>query len=840
MRDRNDTRRADGFEALEPRVLFNGDISILPLGDSITASSGSNFSYRYYLWERLVNDGVDFDFVGNEDTNRGSTPNWPSVNGQSFDRDHEGHSGHRVDRINDKLPGFLSHYTPDIALVHLGTNDIIQGQSASSTADELRTTIALLRQDNPDVTILLSQIIPLDRTHGERVDELNALLPGIVNDLSTGQSQIVLVDQNTGFDVDDDTYDGIHPDRSGEELMALRFYEALDGFLDSAPSQNSRPNANAGADQTLTDSNNNGTVTFRLDGGSSSDSDGSIASYVWRINGSTVGTGARPSVSVGIGTHSVQLTVTDNNGSTDTDTVTLRALAPTAPPQNNTAPSVNAGPDRTSVTSNGRVTLSGSVSDADGDNLSTSWSVVSAPGSVSFANASSPTTQATLTGEGTYVLRLTANDGQSSRSDNVEITIISPTSPPGGGGGGSSNNAPSVNAGPDRVSFTSNGRVTLAGSASDPDADNLSTTWSVVSAPGTVVFADANDPRSQATLIGDGVYVLRLTASDGTTSRSNDVEISINPSSPPSGGGGGGSSNSSPQVNAGPDRVSYTSNGRVTLAGSASDVDGDNLTTSWSVISAPGGVVFADATDPTTQATLSGDGVFVLRLTVSDGTVTRTDDVEISINPTSPPSGGGGGGGSSNSSPQVNAGPDRVSFTSNGRVTLAGSASDPDGDNLTTTWSVVSASGTVAFANASDVRSQATLTGDGDYVLRLTVSDGTTTRSDDVRISINPTAPPPGGGSNTAPSVNAGPSRVSVTNNGRVTLAGSVSDPDGDAVTTTWSVVSSPGAISFDDINAPNSQATLFSAGTYILRLTASDGNFTRTDDVSITIQRPV
>ncbi|MEM9414674.1 MAG: PKD domain-containing protein [Planctomycetota bacterium] len=836
MRDGNQTHRADGFEALEPRVLFNGDISILPLGDSITASSGSNLSYRYYLWERLVNDGVDFDFVGTQDTNRGSTPSWPSVGGQSFDRDHEGHSGRRVDQINGDLPDYLSNYTPDIALVHLGTNDIIQGQSASSTAQELRTTIALLRQDNPDVTILLSQIIPLDRTHGERIDQLNALLPGIVNDLSTSRSRIVLVDQNTGFDVNADTYDGIHPDRSGEERMALRFYEALDGFLDSGPSSNSNPNANAGPDQTLTDSNNNGTVTFRLDGSASQDPDGSIASYVWRVNGATVGTGVRPSVSLGIGTHTVVLTVTDNNGATNTDSVTLRALEPATPPPSNTAPSVNAGPDRTSITSNGRATLAGSVSDADGDSLSTSWSVVSAPGSVSFANASSPTSQVTLTGDGTYVLRLTASDGQSTRSDDVSITIVSPGSQPPSGGG--SNTAPSVNAGPDRVSFTSNGRVTLAGSASDADGDNLTTTWSVVSAPGSVVFANRNSPTSQATLTGDGVYVLRLTASDGTTSRSDDVEISINPASPPPGGGGGGS-NTSPTVNAGPDRVSFTSNGRVTLAGSASDADGDNLTIRWSVVSAPGSVTFADPTRLNSQATLTGDGVYVLRLTVSDGTVTRTDDVEISINPATPPSGGVGGGGGSNTAPAVNAGPDRVSFTSNGRVTLAGSASDADGDNLSAQWSVVSAPGSVTFADASDPTSQATLTGDGVYVLRLTVSDGTTTRSDDVEISINPTTPPPGGGSNTAPSVSAGPDRVSVTNNGRVTLAGLVSDADGDPLSTRWSVVSAPGAVAFDNLNDPNTQATLFSAGTYILRLTASDGNVSRSDDVSITIQRP-
>ncbi|MFI4860268.1 MAG: PKD domain-containing protein, partial [Phycisphaerales bacterium JB063] len=562
MRDHDNHHRADGFEALEPRVLFNGDISILPLGDSITASSGSNLSYRYYLWERLLDAGVDFDYIGTESTNRGSTPNWPSHLGQQFDRNHEGHSGFRVDQINDALPGYLSNYTPDIALVHLGTNDFLQSQSAASTINEMRTTISLLRADNPDVTIFISQIIPLDRAQGGLVDEFNAMLPALVSELSTLQSRIYVVDQNTGFDVDTDTYDGIHPDQSGEQLMALRFYEALDAFFATSPTFNSAPTANAGPNQTVTDSNNDGSVTFSLDASGSSDGDGSIVSYVWRINGVTVGTGINPSITLAPGTHYAVLTVTDDDGATDSDAVTLNAVA-SNPPAGNTAPTVNAGPDRTSVTSNGRVTLAGSVGDADGDNLTSVWSVVSAPGSVNFDNINSPTSQVTLTGEGTYVLRLTTTDGQASRSDNVSITIVSPDSPPPGGGGGGSNTAPVVNAGPDRVSYTSNGRVTLAGSVSDVDGDNLSTQWSVVSAPGTVSFADSTSPTSQATLTGDGVYVLRLTVSDGTVTRTDDVEISINPVTPP---GGGGGSNTAPSVSAGPDRVSVTSNGRVTLA----------------------------------------------------------------------------------------------------------------------------------------------------------------------------------------------------------------------------------------------------------------------------------
>ena len=52
-------------------------------------------SYRYFLWKKLIDAGVDFDFVGSMNTqldtySKGETPQ-PDYKGQSFDKDHEGH-----------------------------------------------------------------------------------------------------------------------------------------------------------------------------------------------------------------------------------------------------------------------------------------------------------------------------------------------------------------------------------------------------------------------------------------------------------------------------------------------------------------------------------------------------------------------------------------------------------------------------------------------------------------------------------------------------------------------------------------------------------------------------
>ena len=90
------------------------------------------------------------------------------------------------------------------------------------------------------------------------------------------------------------------------------------------------------------------------------------------------------------------------------------------------APTVSAGSDA-SVPVSQAASLDGNVSDDGLPNppgtVTTTWSLVSGPGNVSFADASSSDTTATFTAAGSYVLRLTANDSELQASDDVVITV---------------------------------------------------------------------------------------------------------------------------------------------------------------------------------------------------------------------------------------------------------------------------------------------------------------------------------------------------------------------------------------------------------------------------------
>jgi hypothetical protein len=88
----------------------------------------------------------------------------------------------------------------------------------------------------------------------------------------------------------------------------------------------------------------------------------------------------------------------------------------------NEPPVVDAGPDQT-VTLPDDAVLDGTVSDDPGQTLSVLWIEVSGPGTVTFADASTEDTTASFSVAGTYVLRLTANDGELSASDETTISV---------------------------------------------------------------------------------------------------------------------------------------------------------------------------------------------------------------------------------------------------------------------------------------------------------------------------------------------------------------------------------------------------------------------------------
>jgi len=93
-------------------------------------------------------------------------------------------------------------------------------------------------------------------------------------------------------------------------------------------------------------------------------------------------------------------------------------------------------------------------------------------------------------------------------------------------GRSSGNYAPGVDAGPE-MHVTLPSTPSMAGVATD-DGGAPTVTWTHVDGPATAVFADSSVPTTTVTFPAAGRYVLRLTASDGAKSSSDEVTVLVN------------------------------------------------------------------------------------------------------------------------------------------------------------------------------------------------------------------------------------------------------------------------------------------------------------------------
>jgi lysophospholipase L1-like esterase len=201
----------------------NGGVRVMPLGDSITDGLNVPGGYRINLWKRLATGGYTVDFVG-------SGFNGPAALG---DHDHEGHSGWRIDQLDANVVGWLQNSNPRIILLHIGTNDI--NQNYVNAPARLSALIRKIRANAPLVELFVAQITPVsDPTRESRVQIYNSAIPGIV---AQNGARTHLVDMHSAITTAD-LADGVHPNSTGYDKMAARWFSALEsvpGSLETSP-----------------------------------------------------------------------------------------------------------------------------------------------------------------------------------------------------------------------------------------------------------------------------------------------------------------------------------------------------------------------------------------------------------------------------------------------------------------------------------------------------------------------------------------------------------------------------------------------------------------------------
>ena len=212
---------------------FVPNSKILMLGDSIT--NGFPFTYRYVLNNLMKNNALSFQFVGTQNSNPASYPG-------SWDMTHEGYNGATTNFHKTELPGWLQQYTADIALIHLGTVDILNYSGDNKSLSELNKSqenlssiIDLLRGDNPNIKIYLAKILPVaspsidQGLQNDMISVWHDLVQITANSKNTAQSPIRVVDFFSGFTTTD-LYDGVHPARQTSDRMGQIWFDVLTEF----------------------------------------------------------------------------------------------------------------------------------------------------------------------------------------------------------------------------------------------------------------------------------------------------------------------------------------------------------------------------------------------------------------------------------------------------------------------------------------------------------------------------------------------------------------------------------------------------------------------------------
>jgi acyl-CoA thioesterase-1 len=150
-----------------------------------------------------------------------------------LDLDHQAIGGGNSRLIHIELPAWLTQNQPDVALVYLGINDFYDDVPPEETLLNLDAIIDLLRQVNPQVQVLLAQIMPGVGVESE-VAALNYEIAELAARLDSAESPIEVVDMASGVDVERDLIDGVHPSDEQSSEMASRWAQALTPRLGDA------------------------------------------------------------------------------------------------------------------------------------------------------------------------------------------------------------------------------------------------------------------------------------------------------------------------------------------------------------------------------------------------------------------------------------------------------------------------------------------------------------------------------------------------------------------------------------------------------------------------------
>ncbi|MEV0528507.1 SGNH/GDSL hydrolase family protein [Streptomyces sp. NPDC050439] len=209
------------------------------VGDSMTIGSAGEHTWRYRMWQHLRSSlGEEgFAVVGPRSALHDKVSGEPvsyayAGSDPDFPRHHFAGWGEGWLHMAPQMADAVRENRPDVLLISLGLIDLGFYTNAEQTAENVRRFVSAARSANPHIRLVLLPVIPnirarTDAPFAAEVSRFNVLLAKAAADLDTGTSPLLLASTPASYDIDRDTYDGTHPNASGEHRLAAAFAEAM-------------------------------------------------------------------------------------------------------------------------------------------------------------------------------------------------------------------------------------------------------------------------------------------------------------------------------------------------------------------------------------------------------------------------------------------------------------------------------------------------------------------------------------------------------------------------------------------------------------------------------------
>ncbi len=209
------------------------DLTIMPLGDSLTSGYPVPGGYREKLMANLAASGKSVRMLGTQWSNPSTNlpnPYHNGFNGATIFHDLAGHAG-LYEPARDMLlaPGTLD---PDVVLLLAGTNDVLANHDLATAPQRLKSLIDLICQLKPGAKVVVGSLPHLlDPAQNALAHAFNTALLGpggiLQQEVQAGHN-VVGVDHYSA--VSPNNYsDLVHPNKAGYDQMADAWTTAVQG-----------------------------------------------------------------------------------------------------------------------------------------------------------------------------------------------------------------------------------------------------------------------------------------------------------------------------------------------------------------------------------------------------------------------------------------------------------------------------------------------------------------------------------------------------------------------------------------------------------------------------------